>query len=99
MVVSWAFELTPQGLKRDEDDTVSSTGVFAQAEWKFAERWALDRQFNPRMGEATRKRKLKGWREAVNLVEPCRCVIFCWSRASAAPDAASGAAREGPQED
>jgi glycerol kinase len=31
----------------------------------FAERWALDRQFNPRMDEATRKRKLKGWRDAV----------------------------------
>jgi glycerol kinase len=31
----------------------------------FAERWALDRQFNPRMDEATRRRKLKGWREAV----------------------------------
>ena len=28
-------------LKRDEDDTVSSTGLFAQAQWKFAERWAL----------------------------------------------------------
>jgi iron complex outermembrane recepter protein len=28
-------------LKRDEDDTVSSTGLFAQAEWRFAERWAL----------------------------------------------------------
>ena len=27
-------------LKRDEDDTVSSTGLYAQAEWKFAERWA-----------------------------------------------------------
>jgi glycerol kinase len=31
----------------------------------FAERWALDRQFNPRMDDATRKRKLKGWRDAV----------------------------------
>jgi glycerol kinase len=31
----------------------------------FAERWALDRQFNPRMDEETRKRKLKGWRAAV----------------------------------
>jgi iron complex outermembrane recepter protein len=28
-------------LKRDEDDTVSSAGLYAQAEWKFAERWAL----------------------------------------------------------
>jgi iron complex outermembrane receptor protein len=27
-------------LKRDEDDTVSSTGLYAQLEWKFAERWA-----------------------------------------------------------
>ena len=28
-------------LKRDEDNTVASTDFFAQAEWKFAERWAL----------------------------------------------------------
>jgi iron complex outermembrane receptor protein len=27
-------------LKRDEDNVVSSTGVFAQAEWKFAEHWS-----------------------------------------------------------
>jgi iron complex outermembrane receptor protein len=27
-------------LRRDEDDTVSSTGAYAQAEWKFAERWS-----------------------------------------------------------
>jgi len=27
-------------LKRDEDNVVSSTGVYAQAEWKFAERWS-----------------------------------------------------------
>ncbi len=27
-------------LKRDEDNTVSSTDLFAQAEWKFAERWS-----------------------------------------------------------
>ncbi len=27
-------------LKRDEDNTVSSTGVFAQGEWRFAERWS-----------------------------------------------------------
>ena len=26
-------------LKRDEDDTVASTGLYAQAEWKFADRW------------------------------------------------------------
>ena len=31
----------------------------------FAKRWALDRQFNPRMDDATRKAKLKGWRDAV----------------------------------
>ena len=31
----------------------------------FAERWALDRQFNPRMDAAQRKRKLAGWRDAV----------------------------------
>jgi len=28
-------------LKRDEDDTVDSTGVYAQAEWRFAPRWNL----------------------------------------------------------
>ena len=28
-------------LKRDEDNTVKSTDVYAQAEWKFAERWSL----------------------------------------------------------
>ena len=27
-------------LRRDEDNVVSSTGLFAQAEWKFAERWS-----------------------------------------------------------
>jgi len=27
-------------LRRDEDNVVSSTGVFAQAEWNFAERWS-----------------------------------------------------------
>jgi glycerol kinase len=31
----------------------------------FAARWALERQFEPRMDEATHKRKLKGWRQAV----------------------------------
>jgi glycerol kinase len=31
----------------------------------FAERWALDRQFNPQMDAAKRKRKLSGWRDAV----------------------------------
>ena len=28
-------------LKRDEDNTVASTALYAQAEWKLAERWAL----------------------------------------------------------
>jgi iron complex outermembrane receptor protein len=28
-------------LKRDEDDTVASTGLYAQGQWNFAERWAL----------------------------------------------------------
>jgi glycerol kinase len=32
----------------------------------FSERWALDRQFNPQMDEKTRKRKLRGWRDAVH---------------------------------
>jgi len=27
------------GLRRDEDDHVSATGAYAQAEWRFAERW------------------------------------------------------------
>jgi glycerol kinase len=31
----------------------------------FSERWALDRQFNPQMDETRRKRKLKGWADAV----------------------------------
>ncbi len=31
----------------------------------FAERWALDRQFNPQMDAATRKKKLAGWKDAV----------------------------------
>lgn len=31
----------------------------------FAKRWALDRQFNPAMDAATRKKKLAGWRDAV----------------------------------
>ena len=30
----------PGALKRDEDDTVSSTDLFAQLEWKFLERWS-----------------------------------------------------------
>jgi len=31
----------------------------------FSKRWALDRQFNPAMDPALRKRKLKGWNEVV----------------------------------
>jgi iron complex outermembrane receptor protein len=31
---------TSGALKRDEDDEVSSTDLYAQAEWKFAERWS-----------------------------------------------------------
>ena len=31
----------------------------------FSKRWALDRQFNPSMDPGLRKRKLKGWSEAV----------------------------------
>jgi glycerol kinase len=31
----------------------------------FSERWALDRQFNPTMSSDARKRKLAGWRDAV----------------------------------
>ncbi|MDA1117570.1 MAG: TonB-dependent receptor [Proteobacteria bacterium] len=31
---------TAGALKRDEDNTVQSTGVYAQAEWKFASRWS-----------------------------------------------------------
>ncbi|MEO6395986.1 MAG: glycerol kinase GlpK [Devosia sp.] len=31
----------------------------------FAKRWALDRQFNPAMEPAVRKKKLAGWRDAV----------------------------------
>jgi iron complex outermembrane receptor protein len=32
---------TAGALKRDEDDTVSSTDLYAQAEWRFAERWSV----------------------------------------------------------
>jgi glycerol kinase len=31
----------------------------------FSKRWALDRQFNPSMAPALRKKKLKGWNDAV----------------------------------
>ncbi len=30
-----------EALKRDEDNVVQGTGLFAQAEWKFAERWSV----------------------------------------------------------
>jgi glycerol kinase len=33
---------------------------------EFAERWALNRQFNPTMDPALRKRKLAGWKDAVH---------------------------------
>ncbi|MCT7375607.1 glycerol kinase GlpK [Chelativorans salis] len=32
---------------------------------EFAQSWALERQFTPRMGEEERARRLKGWRDAV----------------------------------
>ncbi|WP_309084432.1 glycerol kinase GlpK [Chelativorans sp.] len=32
---------------------------------EFASNWALDRQFKPKMAEAERERKLRGWRDAV----------------------------------
>ena len=31
----------------------------------FAKRWSLDRQFNPSMAPALRKKKLKGWHDAI----------------------------------
>ena len=34
-----------EALKRDEDNLVQSTGLFAQAEWKFAERWSAHAGF------------------------------------------------------
>jgi glycerol kinase len=39
-------------------------GVWPDADG-FAQRWALDRQFRPTMDGETRKRRLKGWRDAV----------------------------------
>ncbi|MBA3448478.1 MAG: glycerol kinase, partial [Pseudaminobacter sp.] len=42
----------------------SRAGVWPNAE-KFAETWALDRRFEPRMEEPARAAKLKGWRDAV----------------------------------
>jgi glycerol kinase len=32
---------------------------------EFAKAWKLDRRFSPKMSEATRARKLAGWRDAV----------------------------------
>ncbi|MDI6025797.1 glycerol kinase GlpK [Corticibacterium sp. UT-5YL-CI-8] len=42
----------------------SKAGVWPDAK-KFTKSWALDRRFEPKMDEATRKRKLAGWRDAV----------------------------------
>ncbi|WP_048646243.1 glycerol kinase GlpK [Nitratireductor soli] len=42
----------------------SRAGVWPDAA-TFARAWALDRQFTPQMGEAERKERLKGWRDAV----------------------------------
>ena len=42
----------------------SRAGVWPKAR-EFAKSWALDRRFKPAMDEATRKRKLAGWRDAV----------------------------------
>jgi len=42
----------------------SKVGVWPDMQG-FAERWALDRQFKPKMDQALRKRKIKGWAEAV----------------------------------
>ena len=33
---------TAGALKRDEDDTVNSTGLYAQLEWRFAEKWSAN---------------------------------------------------------
>jgi glycerol kinase len=43
----------------------SKAGVWPKAK-NFAKFWALDRRFKPEMDEATRKRKLAGWRDAVH---------------------------------
>src|SRR5919108_2110056 len=40
------------------------TGVLPKAK-DFAKSWSLERRFKPAMDEATRRRKLAGWREAV----------------------------------
>jgi glycerol kinase len=42
----------------------SKAGLWPDAA-KFSKSWSLDRRFEPQMDEATRKRKIKGWRDAV----------------------------------
>jgi glycerol kinase len=42
----------------------SRAGAWPKAK-EFARSWALDRRFEPTMDEATRRQKLKGWRDAV----------------------------------
>jgi glycerol kinase len=42
----------------------SKAGVWPKAK-EFAKSWSLERRFQPTMDEATRKRKLAGWRDAV----------------------------------
>jgi glycerol kinase len=42
----------------------SAAGVWPDAA-EFAKRWALDRRFTPAMPAADRKRRLKGWHDAV----------------------------------
>ena len=42
----------------------SRAGVWPKAS-EFSKSWALDRRFKPAMDDATRKRKLAGWRDAV----------------------------------
>jgi glycerol kinase len=42
----------------------SRAGVWPKAQ-EFSKSWALDRRFKPAMDDATRKRKLGGWRDAV----------------------------------
>ncbi|MEQ9179553.1 MAG: FGGY-family carbohydrate kinase, partial [Nitratireductor sp.] len=43
----------------------SRAGVWPSSE-AFSESWALDRRFEPRMEAALRKRKIRGWTDAVN---------------------------------
>jgi glycerol kinase len=45
----------------------SKAGVWPDMK-AFANSWKLERRFEPRMDEATRKRKLAGWRDAVRRV-------------------------------